>query len=79
MIINWNQYLSTSGRTPSQMLSQFFGITNTLKLGIQNFLMKIVTFLSQLFENGRIITPVNLKDEYESTNGNSCKLEKTNY
>ena len=50
-----------------------------MKTGDTKFSNENINFLSQLFENGRIITPVNLKDEYESTNGNSCKLEKTNY
>ena len=73
MILSWSQYLSSSPETPSQVLSQFLWYNNYIKfedavIHFEKFYNKNTSFSSQLFENGRIISWVNLKDKYELTN-----------
>ena len=72
MINSWSQSLSGSPET-SQILSQFFWFNKYIKIEgtvihFPNFSNKGINFLSQLFENGRIISWINLKDRYELKN-----------
>ena len=73
MVISWSQLLSTSPETPSQVLSQFLWYNNYIKIvdavmHFENFSNENIKFLSQLFENDRITSWVNLKYRYELTN-----------
>ena len=61
MLISWSQYLLASPETPSQVLFQFPWYNNYLKIEnvvihFEKFPNKTFNFLSQLFENGRIIS-----------------------
>ena len=60
MVISRSQYLSSLPETPSQVLSQFLWYNNYIKIEgvvvhVEKFSNKKINFLSQLFENGRII------------------------
>ena len=73
MVISWSQLLSTSPETPSQVLSQFLWYNNYIKLEdavmhFEKFSNENIKFLSQLFENDRITSWVNLKYRFELTN-----------
>ena len=73
MLISWSHYLSASPEAPSQILSQFLWYNNSEKIEdavihFEKFSNKNINFSLQLFQNGRIISWVNLKDEYELTN-----------
>ena len=73
MLICWSQILSGSPETSSQILSQFLWFNKYFKIEgtvihFPKFSNKDINFLSQLFENGRIISWINLKDRYEFTN-----------
>ena len=71
MVISWSQHLSASPETSFQVLSQFLWYNNYIKTAIiqfEKFSNKNINILLQLFENGRIISWVNLKDRYELTN-----------
>ena len=73
MVISWSKHLSSSPETPSQVLSQFLWYNNYIKIDnavmhFEKFSNKNINFLSQLFENVRIISWVSLKDKYELTN-----------
>ena len=73
MLISWGQYLFTSPKTPSKVLSQCLCFNNYIKtddavIHFEKFSNKSFIFLSQLFGNGRITLWLNLKDEYELTN-----------
>ena len=70
---SWSQSLSGSPETSSQILSQFLWFNKYIKIEgtvihFPKFSNKGINFLSQLFENGRIISWINLKDRYELTN-----------
>ena len=60
MVISWSRYFSSSPETPSQVSSQL--------IHFENVSNKNINFLSQLFENDRMISLFNLKDEYGLTN-----------
>ena len=51
-------------------------------INFEKFSNKNINFLSQLFENGRIISWISLKDENElvvsAKTNNSCKMKNTN-
>ena len=70
MLISWSHYLSTSPEAPSQILSQFlqynnYNETEGAVIHFEKFPNKIyINFSLQLFQNDRIISWVNLKDEY---------------
>ena len=73
MLNSWSQSLSGSPETSSQILSQFLWFNKYIKIEgtvihFPKFSNKGINFLSQLFENGRIISWINLKDRYELTN-----------
>ena len=73
MLICWSQSLSGSPETSSQILSQSLWFNKYIKIegAVTHFLKfsnKGISFLSQLFENGRIISWISLKDRYELTN-----------
>ena len=73
MVISWSQLLSTSPETPSQVLSQFLWCNNYIKIEdavmhFEKFSNENIKFLSQLFENDRITSWVNLKYRFELTN-----------
>ena len=73
MVISCRQYFSSSSETPSQVLPQFLWYNTYIKIEdvvihFEKFSNNNINLLSQLFENGRIISWVNLKDEYELTN-----------
>ena len=70
MLNSWSQSLSGSPETSSQILSQFLWFNKYIKIEgtvihFPKFSNKGINFLSQLFENGRIISWINLKDRYE--------------
>ena len=70
---SWSQGLSGSPETSSQILSQFLWFHKYIEIEgtaihFPKFCNKDINFLSQLFENGRIISWVNLKERYELTN-----------
>ena len=72
MLNSWSQSLSGSPETSSQILSQFLWFNKYIKIEgtvihFPKFSNKGINFLSQLFENGRIISWINLKDRYELT------------
>ena len=72
MLISWGQGLSGSPET-SQILFQFFWFNNYIKIEgtaihFPKFSNKDISFLSQLFANGKTISWINLKDRYELTN-----------
>ena len=69
----WSQSLSGSPETSSQLLSQFRWFNKYIKIEgtvihFSKFSKKGINFLSQLFENGRIILWISLKNRYELTN-----------
>ena len=73
MVISWSQYLSSSHEAPSQVLSQFLWCNNYIKIEddvihFEKLSNKNINFLPKLFENGRIIWWINLKDKYELMN-----------
>ena len=73
MLICWSQSLSGSPETSSQLLSQFLLFSKYIKIegmviNFPKFSNKGINFLSQLFEIGRIMSWINLKDRYELTN-----------
>ena len=73
MVTSWSLYLSSSPETPSHVLPQFLWNNNYIKIEdavihLKKFSNKNINFLSQLFENGRIISWINLKYEFELTN-----------
>ena len=73
MLNSWSQSLSGSPETSSQILSQFLWFNKYIKIEgtvihFPKFSNKGINFLSQLFENGKIISWINLKDGYELTN-----------
>ena len=54
MRISWIKYLSSSPKTPSQLLSPFLLYNNYIKIEeihFENLPYKNINFLSQLFEN----------------------------
>ena len=68
MLISWSQYLFASPETLSQVLRHFLYFNNCIKIedAVKHFEKisnKNINLLSQLFENDRIISWVNLKDE----------------
>ena len=72
MLNSWSQSLSGSPETSSQMLSQFLLFSKYIKIEgtiihFPKFSNKAINFLSQLFENGRIISWINVKDRCELT------------
>ena len=73
MLNSWSQSISGSPETSSQISSQFFWINKYIKIEgtikhFPKFSNKVINFLSQLFENGRIVSGINLKERYELTN-----------
>ena len=73
MLNSWSQSLSGSPETSSQILSQFLWFNKYIKIEstvihFPKFSNKVIKFLSQLFQNGRIISWINLKDRYGLTN-----------
>ena len=67
MLNSWNQSLSGSPETSeilSQLLCKYIKIDGTV-IHFPKFSNKGINFLPQLFENGRIIPWINLKDRYE--------------
>ena len=91
MLNSWSQSLSGSPETSSQILSQFLWSNKYIKtegtvIDFPKLSNKGINFLSQLFENRRIISWINLKDGYELTNNvfsvgsietcNSFEMEK---
>ena len=73
MVVSYSQYLSSSPEIPSQVLSQFLSCDNYIKIEdavihFEKFSNKTINFLSQLFENGRIISWFNFSGEYELKN-----------
>ena len=73
MLNSWSQSLSGSPEISSQISSQFLWFNKYIKIEgtvihFPKFSNKGINFLSQLFENGRIISWINLKDRYELTN-----------
>ena len=73
MLNRWSQSLSGSPETSSQIPSQFLRFNKYIKIEdtvihFPKFSKKGINFLSQLFENGRIISWLNLNDRYELTN-----------
>ena len=73
MLNRWSQSLSGSPETFSQIPSQFLWFNKYIQIEgtvihFPKFSNKGINFLSQLFENGRIISWINLKDRYELTN-----------
>ena len=69
MLNSWSQNYSGSPETSSQFLwfKKYIKIEGTV-IYFPKFYNKSINFLSQLFENGRIISWINLKDRYELTN-----------
>ena len=72
MLNSWSQSLSGSPEISSQMLSQFLWFSKYIKIKgtviyFPKFSNKAVNVLSQLFENGRIISWINVKDICELT------------
>ena len=73
MLNSWSQSISGPPETSSQILSQFWMFHKYIKIEgtvihFPNFSDKGINFLSQLFENGRIISWINLKNRFELTN-----------
>ena len=73
MLISWSQSLLGSTETYSQILSQFLWFTKHIKIEstairFPKFSDKDINVILQLFENGRLISWVNLKNRYELTN-----------
>ena len=73
MLISWNQGLSGSPETSSQMLFQLLWFNKYIKIEgaaihFPKFFNKDINFLLQLFEYARIISWVNLNDLYKLTN-----------
>ena len=65
-----SQYLPASSEAPSKVLSHFLWCNNYIEIEdavvhFEKFSNKISNFLLQLFENGKIISRANLKDEYD--------------
>ena len=70
---SWSQSLSGSPENSSQILSQFSWFNKYIKIEgtvihFPKFSNKGINFLSELFEKGRIILWINLKDRFELTN-----------
>ena len=73
MLRRWSQILSGLPETSCQILSQFLWFKKYIKIEgtvihFQKFSNKGINFLSQLFQNDRIISWINLKDRYELKN-----------
>ena len=73
MLISWSQSLSGSPGTSSQISSQFLWFNKSIKIEgtvthFPKFSNKCINFLTQLSENGMIISWISLKDRYELTN-----------
>ena len=73
MLNSWSQSLSGSPETSSQILSPFLWFHKYIKIEgtvihFPKYSNKGINFLSQLFENGRIISWINLNYRYELTN-----------
>ena len=73
MVVSYSQFPSSSPEIPSQVLSQFLSCDNYIKIEdavihFEKFSNKTINFLSQLFENGRIISWLNFSGEYELKN-----------
>ena len=79
MLNSWSQSLSGLLETSSQILSQLLWFNKYINIEgfvihFTKFSKKGNNFLSQLFENGRIISWINLKDRYELTNNMFSQL-----
>ena len=95
MLFSCSQGLSGSPETSSQILFQFLWFNKYItiegtSIHFPKSSNKGINFILQLFENGRIISWVNLKDRYELTNNmsfslgsfelwNSCEMEKNKF
>ena len=70
---SWSQSFSGSPETSSLILSHFLWFNKYIKIEgtvvhFPKFSNKGINFLLQLFENGRIISSIHLKERYELTN-----------
>ena len=94
MLICWSQSLSGSPENSSQIPSQVLRFNKYIKIEptaihFRKLSNKGINFLSQLFENGGIISWIHLKDRYELSNDvfsvasvetcNSSEMEKNNF
>ena len=93
MLNSWSQSLLGSPETSSQILSQFLWSNKYIKtegtvIDFPKFSNKGISFLSELFENRRIMSWINLKDGYELKNVfsvglietcNSSEMQKNNF
>ena len=73
MLNSWSQGLSRSPEISCQILSWFLWFNKYIKIegtviNFPKFSNKSINFLSQLFENGKIISWINLKDRNKLTN-----------